>query len=141
TVVIVSLFVIVPRALIPIQGSGQYVDPVHDASTLENLIRAPLSERRDFNIAFNLARYLLPLLLLITPARARAAWAVLAPHRLFLALYTALVLLLTMYGGTDLWRFVSYLFIPQVIVLAVLLRRGVAGVEVIYMLAAVAAYN
>ncbi len=141
TFVIVSLFVIVPRALIPIQGSGQYVDPVNDASTLENLIRAPLSERRDFNIAFNLASYLLPLLLLITPGRARAAWAVLAPHRLFLALYTALVLLLTMYGGTDLWRFVSYLFIPQVIVLAVLLRRGVAGVEVIYMLAAVAAYN
>lgn len=139
--VLVSLFVIVPRVLIPIEGSGQYVDPVNDTSTLKNLIRAPLSERRDFNLAFNLISYFLPVLLLVTPERARRAWHDLAGYRQFIVLYSVPVLVLTMYGGTDLWRFVTYLFIPLVIILVAILRRGVPVVEVIYMLGAVAIYN
>ncbi|WP_162909920.1 hypothetical protein [Aggregatilinea lenta] len=141
TFVLVSLFVIVPRALIPIYDTGQYVDPVNDPGSLKNLLRAPLSERRDFNFAFNLISYFLPVLLLLTPDRARRAWADLAGYRWFLLFFIVPVLVLTMYGGTDLSRFVTYLFIPLVMMLVVMLRHGIPAVEVLYMLVAVAIYN
>ncbi|HML25041.1 MAG TPA: hypothetical protein PKD09_25535 [Aggregatilinea sp.] len=141
TFVLVSLFVIVPRALIPIYDTGQYIDPVNDPGSLKNLIRAPLSERRDFNFLFNLASYFLPVLLLATPERLRRAWDDLAGYRQFILLYSVPVLVLTMYGGTDLSRFVTYLFVPLIMILVVMLRRGIPAVEVLYMLGAVAVYN
>jgi len=79
--------------------------------------------------------------LLLTPGRARAVWRGLAGWRAILALYSALVLALTLYGGTDIWRFVTFLFIPLAIALAALLRAGVPAVEIVYMLGAVAYYN
>ncbi|MBN1200244.1 MAG: hypothetical protein JXJ20_00170 [Anaerolineae bacterium] len=137
----VSLFVIVPRALIPIQGSGQYIDPINDPDSLSVLWNAPLSKRRDVNLLFNLLSYTLPLLVLLTVGRIRRAWRALAGYRLFLVVYTVLVLVLAMYGGTDIWRFMSYLFIPQIIVLVIVLRDDVDTAEVLYMLAVVAIYN
>jgi hypothetical protein len=142
TVVAVSLFVIVPRAVIPVEVSGQYIDPVHQSDWLDKLIEAPLSERRDVNFVFNMVSYLLPVGLLLTWARARRVWDRLAGYRLFLALYTGAVLVLAMYGGTDIWRFMTYLFVPQVIILVALLRDdSVDRAEVLYMLVAVAVYN
>jgi hypothetical protein len=138
----VSLFVIVPRALIPIQGSGQYVDPINESSSISVLINAPRSKRRDLNVLFNLLSYMLPALLLLTPDRVRRAWDQLQGYRLFLFLYTGMVLVFTMYGGTDLWRFMTYMFIPLVILLAVLLKNGdVHPTEILYMLVVVAIYN
>jgi hypothetical protein len=140
--VVVSLFVIVPRALIPIQGSGQYIDPINESSSISVLINAPRSKRRDLNVLFNLLSYMLPALLLLTPDRVRRAWAQLKGYRLFLFLYTLMVLVFTMYGGTDLWRFMTYMFIPLVIILAVLLKNGdVHPAEIVYMLVVVAIYN
>jgi hypothetical protein len=136
-----SLFVIVPRVVIPIQGSGQYIDPINESGTLSKLTEAPLSERRDFNILFNLVSYALPVLLLVTVGRARRAWVRLAGYRMFLVMYTGLALVLTMYGGTDLWRFTTYLFIPLVMVLAALLQDDINPAEILYMLVAVALYN
>ena len=137
-----GLFVIAPRALIPITDTGQYVDPINDPDTLANLFKAPLSERRDFNILFNLVSYTMPIWLLLTWSRLKNAWLRLVGYRLILGLYTGLVLVLTMYGGTDIWRFVSYLFIPQVIVLVALLKdESVRWGEVVVMLAAIMAYN
>lgn len=141
-VIATGTFVIVPRALIPVEVSGQYVDPVYRSDWLDKLIEAPLSERRNANLLFNIASYTVPVWLLLTWGRAKRAWLALAGYRLFLVLYMVMVLVLTLYGGTDLWRFMTYLFVPQVMVLAVLLRdEHVSGVEVLYMLAAVAFYN
>ena len=142
TVVAVGLFVIVPRAVIPVEVSGQYLDPVHQSDWLDKLIEAPLSERRDVNLVFNLVSYLLPVGMLVTWQRARRMWARLAGYRLFLGLYTGAVLVLVMYGGTDIWRFMTYLFIPQVMILAAVLRENsVDSAEILYMLVAVAVYN
>jgi len=137
-----GLCLIIPRAVIPVTGTGQYIDPVNDPDSLGNLLKAPLSERRDFNIAFNVLSYTLPVWLLLTRDRLKRAWARLEGWRLVLGVYTALVLLMTMYGGTDIWRFISYLFIPQVIILAALLKDESLGwAEIAAMLAAVAVYN
>lgn len=142
-ILISSAFILIPRLIIPIRVSGQYLDPLNQsgADLLTTLVQTPLSRRRWLNLAFNLASYTLPFWLLLTPGRARAVWRRLAGYRVILALYSALVLALTLYGGTDLWRFVTFLFIPLAIALAALLRTGVPAVEIIYMLGAVACYN
>lgn len=142
-ILISSAFILIPRLIIPIRVSGQYLDPLNQsgADLLTTLVQTPLSRRRWLNLAFNLASYTLPLWLLLTPGRARAVWRRLAGYRAILALYSTLVLALTLYGGTDLWRFVTFLFIPLAIALAALLRTGVPAVEIIYMLGAVACYN
>ena len=135
--------ILVPRLVIPIRVSGQYLDPLNQsgADLLETLVQTPLSRRRWFNLLFNVASYTLPLWLLLTPARLRALWRGLASTRAALGLYVALVLGLALYGGTDIWRFATFLFVPLVIALAVVLRGGVPWVEVAYMLGAVAYYN
>jgi len=135
--------ILVPRLVIPISVSGQYLDPFNQSSAdlLETLVRTPLSRRRWFNLLFNVASYTLPLWLLLTPARLRSLWRGLAGYRAALALYVALVLALAMYGGTDLWRCTTFLFVPLVIALAIVLRESVSWVETAYMLGAVAYYN
>ena len=137
----VSLFVIVQRVLIPIKGSGQFFDPVNNSDALTVLVNAPLSKRRLVNILLNFSGYMLPVLVLITPRRARAAWERLAGYRWLLGVYTALVLALTLYGGTDIWRFTTYQFVPLVIVLAVLLRGEIDRAEIVYMLAVTLVFN
>jgi len=137
-----GLCIAIPRALIPVTGTGQYVDPVNDPDWLGNLFEAPLSERRNFNIIFNVVSYTMPVWLLLTRDRLKRTWDRLEGWRLSLGVYTALALLLTLYGGTDIWRFVSYLFVPLVIVLAALLRDSSLGwPEIAAMLVAVAVYN
>lgn len=142
TLVMVSLFVIVPRAVIPIAGTGQFVDPVNDSSTLSNLTRAPQSKRRLFNIFFNFVSYTVPIWMLLTVPRLRRAWAGLAGYRWMIGLHTVMVLVLALYGGTDIWRFMTFLVVPQVIVLAVLLRdETIDPVEILYVLVVMLVYN
>ena len=142
-VLVTAACILLPRLLIPITTSGQYLDPLNQSrdDLITTLVQTPLSRRRWANLLFNLAGYTLPLWLLLTSDRLRALWHGLAGYRAMLGLYTALVLGLTLYGGTDIWRFVTFLFVPLVIALAVVLRNGVPWVEIIYMLGAVAYYN
>ena len=135
--------ILLPRLLIPISVSGQYLDPLNQSrdDLLTTLVQTPLSRRRWVNLLFNLASYMLPLWLLLTPGRLRALWRGLAGYRVALVLYTALVLGLTLYGGTDTWRFTTFLFVPLVIALAVVVRTGIPWAEIAYMLGAVAYYN
>ncbi|MBN1680591.1 MAG: hypothetical protein JW966_09885 [Anaerolineae bacterium] len=143
-VAVTGACVIVPRVLLHVEISGQFVDPINKPETLSNLINAPRTKDRDINIAFNAFSYGLPIWLLLTPVRFLHAWTALRDRWLFLVLYGTLVFVLTMYGGTDIWRFISYLSVPMVMVLAVLLRNTDAPVhplEIVYMLAAVAVYN
>lgn len=138
----VGVFVIVPRVVIPIQVSGQYLDPVNNPDSWDVLLDAPRSARRVFNLLFNLASFMLPLALLLTWGRVRRTWDALRGYRLYLGLHTLLVLVMALYGGTDLWRFMTFMFVPLAIVLAVLLRENrVSWLEIAYMLAVVGAYN
>ena len=133
--------VLVPRLLIPVRASSQFVDPLNNPRSLPTLITAPLNIKRDINLVFVTAAYLLPSVLLCTRARGRDIAGRLKPFNALLAVYTGCVLLLAMYGGTDLTRFVSYLFIPQLFVLGHLLEKKVSIVEAAYMLLAVFVFN
>jgi len=135
-----GLAVLLPRALIPVVDNTQFVDPQKPAS-LMNLIGLPLDLWRDTNFLFCILAYILPTLLLLTRHRARQVWEKMQPFQFFLILYTATVLFLSLYGGHDMTRYSTYLFIPQAIFIAVLAESSVPRWEWIYMFVAVAVFN
>lgn len=123
-----------PRQMIPVARA--VTEP-----TLAELLRAPLSFWRDVNVVYTFAAYFLPMLALATPRRLAAAWGELAPYRRLILLFTTQVLILAMYGGTDLPRFMAYLVVPQTLLLAGILRQGVHPLEVALTLVLTAAFN
>lgn len=133
--------VLIPRLCIPVNDTVQFLDPLNRPRSLWNLF-APLDEFRVFNVMYAAAGYWLPTLLLLTRARFNRAWADLRGFRLrVMAIYLFLVLLLTMYGGTNISIFVSYSVAVQVIVLALFFRYGVSLVEVAYVIVVMLLYN
>jgi hypothetical protein len=135
--------IVLPRVLIPVSTTAQFVDPINDPTTLRRLLDAPLDELRNFNIVYALVGCWLPTLVLMTRKRFDRLWSDLdEADALWPVLGTiALVLLLTMYGGTNVTVFVGYMVGAQALVLALLLRRGVGRLEAAWAVVATVAYN
>jgi hypothetical protein len=125
-----------PRQIIQVGRSTQLID-VTEGGILGILFNLT----HDANVILGVLIYLLPLIILLTPGRARRVWVRLNGFRADLGLYALIVLALTLIGGTDIARFVVYLFVPLIVVLTILLDEGVHWLEVVYMLAATAIYN
>jgi len=124
-----------PRMLIPITESYQY------ARSIGDLIAIPLDWWRDFNWLYTIIIYFLPMFILLTPDRIKIIRAKMPPkHFTFLMIYTLLVALLSMYGGTDLARFTTYLFVPQIIFVGYLSIQA-SKIELLYMFIAVFWFN
>lgn len=144
-ILVTGLAVILPRLLIPVTESTQFVDPSNNPATIMNLIDMPLDLKRDFNLLFTIAAYFLPLLLLARRDRIKSVWTRLSKPipgmRSFLLIYTGLVFILTLYGGHDLGRYFTYAFIPQVILICYLLDEHIRIEEIIYMFAVVIIFN
>lgn len=113
---------VLPRLFLRIDHSQQWIDPLHAPETLGRLWEAPRSPERWFTVAAAVLTYWLPTLLLVTRARLRAIMPVLREHRRSLGIYGGLLLVLVLYGGTNIAVFVSYSVAAQVLFLATLLR-------------------
>ena len=134
--------VLIPRLWIPVSGTGQFVDPINDLGTLRNVLTAPLDEGRWFNILYAVMGYWLPTILLLTRSRIDRVWADLRGFTGWaMAMSLLLVLLLTMYGGTNIFVFVAYSVAVQAVVLALLFRHGVGVAEGIYVVAVTLLFN
>ena len=143
TVVVLTgvLAVALPRWLIPVPGTYQNIDPLYDVTTLARLLTDPLNLRKDLNFVLSFLTYLLPLLLLATPRRAARVWRALGALRPFWIAYTAAVLVMAMYGGTDCDRFMTYLLLPQAVCLGCLLDDRPSRAELATVLLAVILTN
>lgn len=137
----VSLTFLLPRILIPVLETSSYTYPISNKESLTGIIKQPILLKKDLNILLGVIGYLLPIILLATKERLKHAWIQLAGYRPFLLIYSAIVLLLTFFLGSDIMRYVTYLFVPQVIFISILLNNGVDKREIIFMLIAVAIYN
>ncbi|HET7544292.1 MAG TPA: hypothetical protein VFK05_30690 [Polyangiaceae bacterium] len=99
---------VLPRLLIHTEQSVTLESRFH-GSWVSTLIGAPLQKRRLANLAYSLLAYTLPVWLLASRAGLRRL-AALPKDRRYLALaHVGLVLVLSLYGGTDIPRFVAYL--------------------------------
>lgn len=141
TGIVMGAVIILPRALIPVVSSAQVFDPQHNPQgTVYGLYQPLINWPRNTELLTAMVMYLLPVLLLITPARLRRVWKAVEKHRWVLFLYIMLTFLLTMYGGSGVYRYISYLFVIQTVVLAAWLN-DVTWPEVIWMLVVVALCN
>jgi hypothetical protein len=123
-----------PRLWIVAARSSQYFDLVTPQEMLTNW-------GRNLNIAYILYSYLLPMLLLLTIPRVRWVWGRLQGYGVMLAMYCVGVMLLTFAGGTDIFRFVPYLFVLQTVVIACLADDQLHPLEVLYLLVVVLVFN
>jgi hypothetical protein len=141
TLAVIAFCVALPRAVIPISISFQWVDPIHNPATISNLWLTPLHPLRDLNLLFAWLGYWLPTWLLLTRVRWRALRERLSPVKGVVLGYLALLLLLSMYGGTNLTWFAAYAVPIQVLVLGRLIDRSVRTSELVLMLVAVLLFN
>lgn len=142
TVTLGMLIILLPRLYIPVTRTDQFIDPFNAPITLKNLLFAWLDETRVFNIFYSIASYWLPTFLLLTPSRFHRAYADLKGFYLhIISAYLLLVLLLTMYGGTNILIFVSYSVAAQAVVLTLLFQYNVTTAEKIYVLVVMLLYN
>jgi hypothetical protein len=129
TITLVAAAFILPRLLIPVTATIQLVDPMNDPGSLRKLLTVPGDLARDKNIVAAMLSYILPTLLLVTPQRLRHLIPRLAPYRTFLIIYCGTMFVLTMYGGTDLYRYMTYLYIPQIIVLSIVFSSSAPSIN------------
>jgi hypothetical protein len=135
----VGAVVLLPRRLVPVAANTQIFSP--ENSGLVYSVMQPLANRprnTEFLMAFLV--FMLPALLLMTPSRLKKAWTALAGYRWLLGIYTLLVLALIMYGGSGVQRYITYLFVPLIILLALWVKDA-SIVEIFLILAAVALCN
>jgi hypothetical protein len=135
---------ILPRLLIPVAATIQLIDPLYDASWFSKLLQVPLNWKRDLNLMIGILSYSLPVLMLMTRERWRLIWQRLKPFQSAGVAYCGLWLLLTLWGGTDLYRYVTYLFLPLTFVLAAMFadhRSSPRFAEIILALVATAIHN
>ena len=135
---------LLPRLLIPVAATIQLIDPLYDANWFSKLLQVPLNWKRDLNLMIGIASYSLPVLLLMTRERWRLTWQRLRPFQTAGVAYCGLWLLLTLWGGTDLYRYVTYLFLPLTFILAAMFadhRSTPRFAEIILALVATAIHN
>ena len=135
--------VVLPRALIQVSSTAQWLDPFNDIGTLEQLYRMPADPLRWVNILYNECGYWLPTLLLLTRERLTAVWQDLEALNLkaIFAGFFALNFVLTMFGGTNTFIFASYAVPLQVVILTLLLRYDVPRTEIVFAVAALLLFN
>ena len=130
---------VLPRVLIPVSGTVQKTDL--SLAGLSALIATPLMLNNDINFLFTTVVYCLPVLMLFTVERFKKVITALSIDvRFFLLFYTILVLLLSLYGGSDLMRYATYLFLPVIIFIGFFTTYS-TRIEVVLALAAAFVYN
>ena len=112
-----------PRLLIPVAEDYQFASLTRDG--LLRILLAPFVLPRDANFLYSVIAYLLPSLMIAGFAEISSALgSVSLPTRRYLLVYSALVLVLSFLGGTDFYRFSSYLFLPQALFVALVARKS-----------------
>ncbi|MEX2141676.1 MAG: hypothetical protein WD894_20595, partial [Pirellulales bacterium] len=135
---------VLPRLLIPVAATIQLIDPLYDESWFSKLLHVPLNWKRDLNLMIGIASYSLPALMLVTRERWRLVWQRLEAFHFAGIAYCGLWLLLTLWGGTDLYRYVTYLFLPLTFILAAMFvdrQSSPRFAEVMLALVATAIHN
>lgn len=135
----IAVAVILPRILIPVTKDIQSIP--FSLEGIRRLFRLPTDHRRNLNFVFSVLAYTLPTWMLLTRSRLKDAVNQLPSNVVsLLVFYTLLVLLLSFYGGADLVRFVTYLFLPQALLVGLMSHKA-SKVEIAAMIIATVIFN
>jgi hypothetical protein len=108
--------IILPRVLILVTENYQIVGISQDGILTALLL--PFMPTVDINFVFSILAYFLPLLFIADVKTIKTTLSNLPNNQYrYLYAYTILVLLLSFFGGTDFYRFATFLFLPQIILI------------------------
>lgn len=134
-----ALAIGLPRILIPAAENFQFADL--STGGILRIVIAPFILSRDMNFIYSLLAYLLPTLMLISIKDVKSIAAKFnVEARSFLMIYSGLVLIFSFLGGTDFYRFSTYLFLPQAILLGFISQTS-TNLEISIMTIAVFIFN
>jgi hypothetical protein len=135
----VTLAILLPRILVPVNENFQFADLSRDG--MLRVLIAPFVLARDVNFVYSLAAYLLPILMLAGIKNVKSiSRSFDTGTRSFLMVYVGLVSVFSFLGGTDFYRFSTYLFLPQVLALG-FLSQTASNLELTVMGIAVFLFN
>jgi hypothetical protein len=128
-----------PRILIPVTLNFQVFD--YSLKGLLIALTLPIILLLDVNFYFCIFAYLLPLLFLASPRAIKTTFIQLSKdQQRYLIAYTLLVLLLMCLGGTDIYRFATYLFLPQIILVG-MVAPIISSYQIVLMLMITTIFN
>ncbi len=131
--------IILPRLLIPVTENYQIAGFSPEAILTTLLL--PFMPSVSINFIFSIFAYLLPLLFLADTKTIKSTLAGLPDNqRIYLYTYTVLVLFLSFLGGTDFFRFATFLFLPQIILFGFIAPQK-SNLSIGLMLAAIFIFN
>lgn len=130
------------RRFIPVQASEAYFEINSADRFIKSLNNVLMDWKRNINILLCLSGYVLPLLMVFTPSRLKNAWKELGDYRLWLVVHAGCTLVLVMIGGTDVGRFIVYLYLPAAVLLAAMLKNErISLVELLLVLMGAVIFN
>ena len=130
------------RRFIPVQASEAYFEINSAGMFFKSLTKVLMDWKRNINILFCLSGYALPLLMVFTQTRWKSAWKELGGYRLWLIVHAGCTLVLVMVGGTDMGRFIVFLYLPAAMLLAAMLKNEkISLLELLLVLTAVIIFN
>ena len=135
---VTALLFLGPRQWVPVTESFSSLDGIRD---LDSLLAVTAAPKRWANILYAAASFWLPTLMLLTPQRIRGLSRALQGHGFWMGLYAAGVLLLTLFGGTNIMIFVTYSLPLQVIVLSRITKTQLPTAEIVLVVVAIALFN
>ena len=119
SIVLLLPAIVLPRILIPVTENYQIVDLSKNG--LITALLLPLIPSVSVNFIFSIVAYLIPLLFIADPKSIFDTFTKLPKfQQRYLTAYTFLVLFLSFYGGTDFFRFATFLFLPQIILIGMI---------------------
>ena len=131
--------IILPRVLIPVTENYQIVGLSQDGMLTALLL--PLIPTVDINFVFSILAYFLPLLFIADLKTIKETMSHLPDdQRRYLYAYTILVLILSFFGGTDFFRFTTFLFLPQIILIGIIAPQR-SNIQIGAMLAVTFIFN
>jgi hypothetical protein len=137
----VGVFFVVPRLLIPVFGTVKTFDPIHLRGFDKVVDVILLDWKRWLDLVYSMLGFLLPVLLLLTRERLREVQRLAGEFWVLVLWYLLALIVLSLFGGADIARFVSYAFPVLAFCLALILRSRVYAGEALFMLLAVAIFN
>jgi len=139
---VIVICVVLPRLLIKVESTVIYATLfTPDPTPLETVTLPLTSFRRNLNLIFALLAYSLPILWLGGWKDIKKVWRDLGEARALIGGYICLVLGLTLIGGTDLARFVTYLHVPLIILVVSLLDTDTPFLLIIGMIVTLLIFN
>ena len=131
--------ILLPRVLIPVTENYQII-----GLSLDGILTAllfSLVPAVDINYVFSLLAYFLPLLFIADIRTIKVALAGLPDgQRKYFYAYTILVLIFSFFGGTDFFRFTTFLFLPQILLIGLIAPQK-SNLQIGAMLSAMFIFN